>query len=40
MDLSSKLSKIEFDYESLRKLGTNDVSSVKTQYESKIAVLN
>jgi hypothetical protein len=40
MELSSRLSKIEFEYESLRKLGNNDISAIKTQYESKIAILN
>jgi chromosome segregation ATPase len=40
MELSTRLNRLEFEYESLRKNTTSDITLVKTQYESKIGVLN
>lgn len=40
MELSSRLNRLEYEYESLRKNSTSDVNMVKSQYESKITVLN
>ena len=39
-ELSTRLNRLEFEYESLRKNTTSDITLVKTQYESKIGVLN
>lgn len=40
MEAASRLNRLEFEYESLRKNSSNDISSVKTQYESRIGLLN
>lgn len=39
LDLSSRLGRAEYEVENLRKAGSQDITQIKMQYESKITIM-